>query len=122
MADEGDIGERLAALKKRADDISLDQIAKRANPPFAGASSVQRYFTPGGYTKRYLDLATAERLIHALAGLGSPPVTAEDILALTGPRAVPSSIDHDAVKDYEVEEREMPKFATLGSKRSAFAT
>jgi len=49
---------------------------------YKGASSYQRYEDANLYTKDYLPLHLAERLVKALEGLGKPPITENEIMAL----------------------------------------
>lgn len=73
------------ALRERA-DISMEDAARAAG--WRAKSSWQRYEDEQLFTKRYLPVEIAERMIRALAGQGSPQVTPEDIMALTGPRVL----------------------------------
>lgn len=51
---------------------------------FRGASSYQRYEDPQIFTRKYLPLDLAEKLVAALSGRGIPPITASEVIALAG--------------------------------------
>jgi SOS-response transcriptional repressor LexA len=70
---------RLAALRERS-GLSMDNLAKRMGR--RGASSIQRYFNEAQHPKPYLDLGLVDALIGALAGLGNPPITPDEVQAL----------------------------------------
>jgi SOS-response transcriptional repressor LexA len=79
MADQQTIGARLAELKERA-GATLDAIAERAG--YARRSSVQEYFRAA--YQGPLSRKVATRLADALAGLGTPPIQREEVLAIVG--------------------------------------
>jgi len=78
MAQKQTTGEIMLALKKRAGDLSLEDIAKRGD--YAGKSSVQEYFKPTYDAP--LGGKVALRLAQALEGLGNPPITTGEITSL----------------------------------------
>lgn len=63
----------------------MAEVAKSVG--FRGASSYQRYEDAEIFTKKYLPLDLAEKLARALAGRGSPPITAREVMALAGSAA-----------------------------------
>lgn len=73
-------GSALLALKQRAGNLSLEQIAKAAG--YNGRSSVQSFFNDG-YVKP-LDTEVAGKLADALEGKGEPAITRAELFALTG--------------------------------------
>lgn len=77
MADKT-TGEILLALKLRAGDIPLDEIARAGG--WKGKSGVQAYFNAG--YEGPLGGTVALKLAKALEGRGSPPIKAEDVTAL----------------------------------------
>lgn len=85
VSDDHNTGEALSGLVTRA-GLSLKAFAKAAG--YAGASSIQRY-VEDSYRKR-LSMDVAERFSKALAGKGSPPITAAEVLALAGIGALPA--------------------------------
>lgn len=76
---EQQTGEALLALKKRS-GMSLSAIAKASG--YSGRSSVQVFFS-ATYDK-VLDTEVAQKLADGLEGKGTPPISREEILALTG--------------------------------------
>jgi hypothetical protein len=81
MPDSQTVGETLLEFKKRA-DLSLDKIAKFAG--YSGKSSIQEYFK-----REYegpLGSGPADKLAKAFDGLGQPPISAAEVLALAGMR------------------------------------
>lgn len=78
MADGKTTGERLIALKARA-DMSLIQIAKAAD--YAGKSSIQEYFRET--YEGPLGTRAALKIAGALEGRGQPPIARDEVLALT---------------------------------------
>jgi hypothetical protein len=78
------IGQRLLHLKSRS-GRSLSEIA--AVMGFRGPSSLQRYFA-AEYDPEYLDPKFVMRLLNALEGEGSPPITRQDIIELGSPLSV----------------------------------
>lgn len=76
------VPDQFLALRKRA-GFTLDELALRMG--YKRASSIQRYESPGDFRGNYLSSAVVSKLIKALAGLGSPPITEQEILALGGP-------------------------------------
>ncbi|MEW6626557.1 MAG: S24 family peptidase [Pseudomonadota bacterium] len=77
MADKT-TGEILLALKLRAGDIPLEEIAKAGG--WKGKSGVQAYFNAG--YEGPLGGTVALKLAKALEGRGSPPIKAEDVTSL----------------------------------------
>lgn len=80
MGVEPTIGERLIALKEHS-RLSLAQIAERGG--YGGASSIQKLFKPD-YNPKALSRKTADKLLVAFKGVGTPPIRAAEIEALTG--------------------------------------
>jgi SOS-response transcriptional repressor LexA len=74
------------ALRERA-GLSMEQAAKAAG--WRARSGWQRYEDDRLFTKRYLPVEIAERMIRALAGKGNPQINPEDIMALTAPKGLP---------------------------------
>lgn len=115
MSDAPSIGERLALLRDRA-GLSLDEVASRGG--YGGRSSVQRFFNRR-YDPALLPMPTAQRLARALAGSGSPPVIAEEVLALAGLPAGQAGIAFalpEALAEPARLARDIPIFGTaLGS-------
>ncbi len=73
------IGAKLLALKDRS-GLSLAEIARQAG--YKAPSSIQKMFRED-YAPPTLPTAPAMKLVLALAGRGSPPITTADVLALT---------------------------------------
>jgi transcriptional regulator with XRE-family HTH domain len=86
MANTGTVGEALLDLKRRA-DLSLDKIAERAG--YKGKSSIQEYFKPE--YEGPLGSRAAVKLATAFEGLGIPPITWAEIMALAGATPVPNA-------------------------------
>ncbi len=82
---EENVPERLKKLRAHS-GLSLSELATKAR--FKGASSIQRYFDPTMFTKKYLGFDVAERFADALANMGDPPITRGEVLALAGPAAM----------------------------------
>lgn len=81
MPDSTQPARQLIALRKRS-RLSIKSLAEAAG--FAGASSIQRYFKE--HYEGYYDLDLARKFADALAGLGSPPITKDEvILAMVDP-------------------------------------
>lgn len=74
------------ALRERA-GLSMEQAARAAG--WKAKSGWQRYEDDRYFTKRYLPVEIAERMAKALAGLGSPQVSVEEVMALTAPKVLP---------------------------------
>jgi len=72
---------KLKALRERS-GLSMAAAARACG--FRGASSYQRYENPSLFTKKYLPLDLAEKLVRAIAGKGVPPITREEVMALAG--------------------------------------
>jgi len=53
---------------------------------YQGASSVQRYFSESDFRGDFLKLEMARRFTAVLEGLGDPPITEADLLALVDPK------------------------------------
>lgn len=87
-------GEILLALKLRAGDPSLDDIAHAGG--WKGKSGVQTYFNAA--YEGPLSGMVALKLAKALEGRGSPPIKAEDITSLA---AVPPQSNASAPVQYE---------------------
>lgn len=71
----------LKQLRERS-GLSMDAVAKAAG--YRGASSYQRYEDGQTFRKPYLPLDLAEKLARILAGRGTPPITAGEVMALAG--------------------------------------
>jgi hypothetical protein len=78
--DKPTIGQRLIALKEHS-RLSLAQIAERGG--YGGASSIQKLFRPD-YNPPSLSKKTAEKLILAFEGMGTPPIRSLEIKSLAG--------------------------------------
>jgi hypothetical protein len=74
------VGARLLRLKERS-LLSLDMIADRGG--YSGRSSVQRIFN-AKYNPPYLTPGVISKLTQALAGQGTPPIEASEIVDLGG--------------------------------------
>lgn len=72
-------GEALLALKRRA-GMSLEAIAAAAG--YKGRSSVQNFFSPA--FEKPLEMEAAHKLASAFEGKGSPPISRNEVMALTG--------------------------------------
>jgi hypothetical protein len=79
MADGETVGQRLARLRARS-GLSLEKLAKAAG--YRGRSSVQRFFEPA-YDK-HLPADVAQQLLLAMEGKGEPPISPQEVFALTG--------------------------------------
>ncbi len=76
-----DPAQKLRSLRERA-GFSRDKLAPLLD--FAKGSSVQRYELSENYGQRFLPLDLVTKLVPILEGLGSPPITKAEILALAG--------------------------------------
>jgi len=72
-------GDILSELRERS-GMTLSEIAKAAG--YRGPSSVQMMFSPD-YAVRPLNPSIANRLVDAMAGKGSPPISPDEIYRLT---------------------------------------
>ncbi len=72
----------LKSLRERA-GFTIRELAAALEQPVSTYSSYER----ATYKKRYLPVELTEKLIPVLTGLGSPPITREDVLALSGLKA-----------------------------------
>lgn len=82
------IGERLLGLKERS-GLSLAEIARRAG--YRAPSSIQKLFQTA-YSPDTLPSGPALRLVPALVGLGTPPITVEEIMSLAHPEGSKKSV------------------------------
>src|SRR5882724_6927227 len=73
----------LSALRTRS-GLSLDELASKMG--LKRASSIQRYFSETDFRGRYLKLEMARQFADALTGLGDPPVTEAEVIALADPK------------------------------------
>lgn len=64
----------------------MEETARLAG--YRQASSYQRYEDPQEFTKKWLPMDVAERLLKAFVGKGYPPISSEDVMALTSPVAL----------------------------------
>lgn len=74
------IPHKLRQLLKRS-GLSQEKLARAMG--YSHASGIQRYLADG-YPKDRLDLDIAQKFAGALTGMGSPPIEAHEVLALTG--------------------------------------
>ena len=63
--------------------LSLDVLAKRMG--YKRASSIQRYLSADDFRGEYLKPEIVAKVSEAILGLGNPPITEQEILALGGP-------------------------------------
>jgi SOS-response transcriptional repressor LexA len=75
------VTETLKALRERA-GLSMDRLARACG--YKGASSYQRYENPTMYAKPWLPLPLVASVADVLTGLGEPPITRDEVLALAG--------------------------------------
>ncbi len=80
---EPPVTERLKALRERA-GLSMDRLARACG--YKGASSYQRYENQATYGKPWLPLPLVAKVADALTGLGEPPITRDEVLALAAIR------------------------------------
>jgi len=108
MTDQQKIGEILLELKDRS-GLSLEEIALASD--YAGKSSVQEYFKPT--FEGPLGRGAAIKLARGLAGRGSPPIVADEILNL-GPDAASNASRplHFEGSSSNVMERNLPIYGT----------
>src|SRR5690554_4956707 len=78
----------LRQLMKRA-GLSFRKFADLADPPYAGASSVQRYLTEEKWEDKGLPWSVVRRIEPALIGRGDPPITRDELYRLAEPVPVP---------------------------------
>lgn len=83
------VTEALKALRERA-GLSMDRLAHACG--YKGASSYQRYENPAMYSKTWLPLALVAKVADALCGLGEPPITRDEVLALAGIQAAGATL------------------------------
>lgn len=80
------IPQRVKVLRERA-GLSMEEAAVAGG--WKGASSYQRYEDEELFTRAYLPLGVAEKLIQAFAGRGNPQIRPQEIMALTHLPGVP---------------------------------
>lgn len=73
----------LSALRLRS-GLSIAELANRAG--YGRPSSIQRYLDEASFRGSYLKLETARRFATALEGLGDPPITEAEVIALADPK------------------------------------
>ncbi|NBB37665.1 LexA family transcriptional regulator [Sphingobium yanoikuyae] len=116
MANEKTTGEKLLALKARAGDLSLDEIARAGG--WKGKSGVQAYFNAS--YEGPLSGGVALKLAQALEGRGSPPISAEDVTSLAAvvPRPNASApIEYEGASMYRMP-RDLPVYGSaLGAEK-----
>lgn len=109
-------GEMLLALKARAGDPSLDEIAKAGG--WKGKSGVQVYFNAA--YEGPLSGGVALKLARALQGKGQPPIQAEDVtsLAAVAPQANASApVEYEGASLYRMP-RDLPVYGSaLGAEK-----
>ena len=93
------VTEKLRALRLRS-GLSMEQAAKRAG--WRRASSWQRYEDDQLFTRPYLPREIGERVVRALVGLGSPPVTEHEVMELSGASMIRSPLDGGRSRQVEV--------------------
>jgi transcriptional regulator with XRE-family HTH domain len=82
---------RLRKLRERA-GLSMQQVAEALG--YSHASGYQRYEDADMYTKKYISVEMAEKLVPILVGLGNPPIKPEEVMALAGlPIPTPESLE-----------------------------
>lgn len=74
---------KFRALRERA-GLSLASLAKGMG--YKNSSSIQRYENPDLYTKDFLTADVAQKLVKALAGKGTPPITEAEVWELAYPK------------------------------------
>lgn len=77
--------DQFSALRKRA-GLSLEELARRMG--YRRASSIQRYESPADFRGQYLSMGVTTKLVKAVVGLGNPPISEREVLALGGPLLV----------------------------------
>lgn len=77
------VTDQLKALRERA-GLSMDKLARACG--YKGASSYQRYENEAMYAKPWLPLPMVSAVADVLTGLGDPPITRDEVLALAGIR------------------------------------
>lgn len=90
---------KLRALRERS-GLSMAEIAKRSG--WRQASSYQRYEDDRLFTQPYLPIRIAEKLKRALVGRGSPPITVDEVMELTGVTVLRSRLDGNRRDQVEV--------------------
>lgn len=88
------IAVRFKALRNRA-GLTLGALASAMG--YRGASSIQRFEQVRPQSPPYIEVAIVQRLEAAVVGLGSPPITTEDVYALASPewRAARAALSGD---------------------------
>lgn len=82
---------KLRELRERA-GLSMQQVAEALG--YAHASGYQRYEDADMYTKKYISVEMAEKLVPVLVGRGNPPIKAEEVMSLAGlPMPTPQSVE-----------------------------
>lgn len=81
--DKPPVTESLKALRERA-GLSMERLARSCG--YRGASSYQRYEDAALYRRSWLPLPVVVKLAEVLTGLGEPPITRDEVLALAGLR------------------------------------
>lgn len=91
----GKTDEKLRALRERA-GLSRDALAARLG--YSHGTAIQRYEEPAAYAKReHLRLDLALKLADVFVGMGSPPITREEVLDLAG--ATDVALDRKLLRD-----------------------
>lgn len=78
------IPQKFKELRKRT-GLSMEKLAKEIG--YRNSSSLQRYESEDSYTKSYIPMELAERLLK-IVGMGSPAITKDEILSLTATEAL----------------------------------
>jgi transcriptional regulator with XRE-family HTH domain len=82
---------KLRKLRERA-GLSMREVAEALGYPHA--SGYQRYEDADMYTKKYISVEMAEKLVPLLSGRGNPPIKPEEVMALAGlPIPTPESLE-----------------------------
>lgn len=116
MANGKTTGEMLLALKARAGDIPLEEIAKAGG--WKGKSGVQAYFNAA--YEGPLSGAVALKLARALQGKGQPPIQPEEVTSLAAvvPQANASApVEYEGASLYRMP-RDLPVYGSaLGAEK-----
>jgi len=81
MPDKWTVTAAFHTLYKRS-GLAMLPLANRMG--FKTSSGIQRYMDANEYKKKYFSLDLAERIAAAIVGMGDPPITRAEVLALAG--------------------------------------
>jgi len=92
----------------------LSMLALARAMDFRTASGIQRYMDADHYKKKYFSRELVERIERAIVGMGEPPITRDEVLALAGifplPGETPSNVPTGTLLEFRKVEMSPPTF------------